>query len=147
MRSDEQIAVARQDRRSSALSSLIGPVAWLGFGVWGLTLWVLSSLSPTNVPDSGLPHFDKLLHFGYFLGGGVLLTVAVKASFRLPTIGVVLLAGSVLTGVGVLDEWHQLHTPGRQGGDGLDLLADCLGAVVGISLGLVGYGFAKRLLS
>jgi VanZ family protein len=33
--------------------------------------------------------------------------------------------------VGVLDEWHQLHVPGRSGGDVWDWLADTLGGFLG----------------
>ena len=33
--------------------------------------------------------------------------------------------------VGVFDEWHQLHVPGRSGGDVGDWLADTLGGVFG----------------
>jgi VanZ family protein len=45
-----------------------------------------------------------------------------------------LVIGAAILGmalIGFLDEWHQLSTPGRSGGDPWDWLADLLGGAVG----------------
>ena len=75
------------------------------------------------------PHFDKLEHFGYFLGGGFLLT---GWNFRrkpgltfMETL--ILTTVFVIAAIGFIDEWHQCFTPGRSGGDPGDWLADLLG--------------------
>ncbi len=78
-------------------------------------------------------HVDKIQHFGYFFGGGGLLTAAL---FRLkpdqPAWEKIILTVVILLAcVGWLDEWHQTFTPGRSGNDVYDWLADVLGALVG----------------
>jgi hypothetical protein len=55
------------------LRILSSPRPWLGgFLLWAVTLFVLSSFSKT-MPEGGpeIPHIDKILHFGYFMGGGL----------------------------------------------------------------------------
>ncbi|MEN9974687.1 MAG: hypothetical protein RLZZ282_693 [Verrucomicrobiota bacterium] len=103
---------------------------------WFSLLWILSSLSglPEIIPPSPIPHFDKVEHFGFFLGGGVLfagcllsLTPGPPAWPRI--FGTALIA---LALIGVLDEYHQCFTPGRSGADPWDWLADVLGAAAGV---------------
>lgn len=110
------------------------PGFWLAaFLFWFATLWVLSSLSLSTPYKPPVNNFDKVEHFGYFLGGSGLLCAWM---FRrnpenpnwkkiiLTTIGVIAL-------IGILDEFHQTFTPGRSGNDPFDWLADVSGATVG----------------
>ena len=110
------------------------PAAWFSalFGWFGL-LWFLSSLegSPLNTPP--FPHFDKVEHFTYFLMGGFLLT---GGNFRRNPEShswkrAIATTIVVMAAIGFIDEWHQLHTPGRSGGDPWDWLADLVGGTSG----------------
>ncbi len=109
------------------------PALWLaGLLVWFATLWGLSSLHSAG-PRIDVHHIDKLMHFGYFLGGGFLFA---GWQFRLHAdspdwrriLGAALLAMAL---VGAVDEWHQCYTPGRSGGDPWDWTADVLGGAAG----------------
>lgn len=112
------------------------PTLWfVGLLVWFATLWGLSSL-PSAGPRIDVHHIDKLMHFGYFLGGGFLLAgwrARLQASapdWRF--IFWTTIAAMAL--VGWLDEWHQCYTPGRSGADPWDWTADVLGAAAGARL-------------
>lgn len=113
-------------RKSAAYLCLY--VAWL------VTLWFLSAGNPGPKEGPEIPHLDKIAHFGYFFGGGGLLTgyLALRRPWtsRFPwrVFLCVVLVGTV---VGRLDEYHQTFTPGRTGNDNYDWLADILGTLVG----------------
>jgi VanZ family protein len=109
---------------------------WVGFLLWAVVLWQMSSRPPGDFPAVGIPYFDKVLHFFYFAGGGVALGWALRATFGWAGARVFGLGWLVLAGFGVVDEWRQRFTPGRQGGDPLDFLADAAGAAVGIAVAL-----------
>lgn len=114
------------------------PACWFGFACWVGLLWFLSAQPPRKFPQPDFPNVDKVVHFVYFMAGGMVLAMAGRLSYpRRPAL-TSLVCVLVLAGVGVLDEWHQLHTPGRAGGDGMDLLADVLGGFAGV---LVSYWF------
>ena len=108
-------------------------VAFLG---WAITLWILSDGPPPAPPGPGFPGIDKILHFGYFLGGAGLLSAALylqrrdrgtEVSWGHLLLTVVIL----LAAIGALDEWHQSWIPGRSGNDLGDWLADVAGALAG----------------
>jgi VanZ family protein len=117
---------------------LTRPPLWLAaIVVWVVTIYFLSSTSKT-MPEGGfeIPHIDKILHFGYFFGGGIILTTyllllkgpgaPIRVRFIIPLL--------FFAAVGALDEYHQTFTPGRSGNDPFDWLADVLGAAAGILL-------------
>lgn len=109
------------------------PALWFtGLCIWFGVLWLLSS-SHNVGPKVDVRHLDKLLHFGYFLGGGFLLA---GWHFRLrpanpPWRRILWTAVIAMAVIGGIDEWHQTHTPGRHGGDLWDWLADTLGGTTG----------------
>ncbi|MBC8128281.1 MAG: VanZ family protein [Gloeobacteraceae cyanobacterium ES-bin-144] len=112
---------------------LRNPRVWLAALLgWFGTLWILSSMSGVG-PNVSINHLDKVAHFIYFFGGGVLLAgwrfryQPVRPSWKL------ILTTTILTMalIGWLDEWHQSFTPGRSGNDPFDWLADLLGATAG----------------
>ena len=115
---------------------LRAPKLWVIFFVlWAATLYTLSSFSKT-LPDGTpeIPYLDKILHFGFFFGGGLILGTAFLLRKNAPTpaiirIGIPLL---ILSIIGVLDEYHQTFTPGRSGNDPFDWLADFAGSATGL---------------
>ena len=103
-----------------------GLLLWLGF------LWFISSQPGTGTPYP-VDHADKILHFTYFSLGGILCAGWL---FRLNPKApawkrIVLITWVLLGAVGLIDEWHQSHTPNRSGNDAGDMMADFLGALAG----------------
>lgn len=107
---------------------------WLAaFLLWFGVLWGLSSF---RIPSEGVPlfpHFDKVVHFGYFFGGSGLLCAWLfrRSPERTDWVKLIATAIIVITLIGALDEFHQSFTPGRSGNDPFDWLADLLGAAAG----------------
>lgn len=87
-----------------------------------------------------LPFADKVIHFGYFVGGGIFLGLAFSLTFPLSPKSIIAAGILVLAMVAALDEWHQLYVPGRSGGDLADWAADVAGAVAGMVVALKIYG-------
>jgi VanZ family protein len=114
--------------------SLSAWAGWVAFCLWAFVLWQMSSRPPGDFPAVDIPHFDKVVHFLYFAGGGAALGLALRGTFGWAGARVFGVAWLVLACFGVLDEWRQRFTPGRQGGDPLDFLADAAGAAVGIAV-------------
>lgn len=110
------------------------PFFWLSaFLVWAGLLWWLSSAKRDFPSELDFRASDKLLHFGYFFGGGGLLSAFwFRLRGTLPPATKHLLGVTVAVGLfGVLDEWHQSWVPGRSGNDPGDLAADVAGAFCG----------------
>ena len=109
------------------------PWPWLAaFIAWFCVMWWLSSRALDMPQGLGFRGADKVLHFGWFLGGAGLLSAAVFF-FRkgLPARTRIAVVVAVVTLAGVVDEAHQTNTPGRRGNDPWDLTADFLGALAG----------------
>lgn len=113
------------------------PVRPLAYGClflgWAVTLWFLSAANPSldKVPD--IPHIDKIVHFGYFWGGGTLLAGYVGLKWPMVSRGRLFWVVTMLCCViGRLDEYHQGFVPGRSGNDSGDWLADTLGGMAGV---------------
>jgi VanZ family protein len=114
------------------------PRLWL-FSVilWALALYMLSAL-PTGAPIEApeIPHLDKVMHFGYFMGGAFLFTTYLLLKYGLGARPLLRVAAPILlfAVIGALDEYHQTFTPGRSGNDPFDWMADLLGASMGTHL-------------
>lgn len=111
------------------------PLFWLfAFLLWAGVLWWLSSQPRTFPIEIDFRASDKILHFGYFFGGGGLLSAfwfRLRRG-RLPPWKKHLLGVTLALGlVGILDEWHQSRVPNRSGNDPYDLAADLAGALCG----------------
>jgi hypothetical protein len=103
---------------------------WVPAVVWGVAIFVGSSIPDLNVGPFWFAGCDKILHFiEYFVLGTTLRYWSRRGS-------AILLAGGL--GYAVLDEFHQSFVPGREASLG-DLAADVCGA-------LAGYLAAKRFL-
>lgn len=100
-------------------------VAWIG------VLWWLSSQS--FLPKAGdFESADKWEHTIFFGIGGTCFLLSLRLAGRARSFGAALgltLAFCALNGV--VDEWHQLYTPGRSGADVWDWAADVTGGLVG----------------
>lgn len=81
-------------------------------------------------------HFDKILHFTYFLAGGIALSIYIFLLQGVPhsARNRVIFSLAFLAAMGACHEFYQSFTPGRSGNDPLDWLADVLGALAGILL-------------
>ena len=113
---------------------------WL-WGLWLTVLCILSSLSNPG-PQVNISGIDKVEHAIYFAAGGASLAMALALRPRAggraadgPSWGkiavIVLLTGAR---VGWFDEWHQSYTPGRNGLDVYDWLADLAGSALAVPL-------------
>ncbi|WP_411828187.1 VanZ family protein [Luteolibacter sp. AS25] len=126
--------------------SATSPRLWLAaFIFWAVTLYILSSFKPSLPPDGPeIPYFDKIAHFGYFFGGGILLgTFMLLKKGPAATFAMRIIVPLVILAViGALDEFHQTFTPGRSGNDLFDWCADVLGATTGV---FIGNSFHHRL--
>jgi VanZ family protein len=86
---------------------------------------------------------DKSGHsIGYAMLAGLLLRAFAGGRLRGITWKAGLIVIVLATLYGVTDEFHQLFVPGRSA-DPYDVLADCVGATIGVAIGWVG-GAARR---
>jgi len=99
--------------------------------VWGVVLYALSAQPGIALPG-GFPGIDKVEHATYFTLGGMCFLLGLRLAGLAQGKGAaIVLTVLFCSVVGVLDEWHQLHVPGRSGGDVWDWLADTLGGFLG----------------
>lgn len=118
------------------ISIFTKPKPWLGlFILWLATICIASSFN-TKLPEEApkIPHFDKITHFGYFFGGGIILTTwLLLKKGSITTRLTRYLLPIIFFGIfGAIDEYHQTFTPGRSGNDPYDWLADFFGASLGV---------------
>jgi VanZ family protein len=108
------------------------PVFWsAAFLVWlALLVWVSMRIPPTG-QEQAFPQQDKVLHFVFFSGGGVVLAALLRLTTRLRPWLLVFAATLVLSLLGAADEYHQQFVPGRDGLSLADWIADTAGALAG----------------
>lgn len=111
------------------------PAFWsVCFVAWFSWLWWLSS-APREFPEAlKFTDSDKVIHFGFYLGGSGLLSAALYLMPRKKPLKwwrQILLATAVMALVGASDEFHQSFVPNRSGNDPFDLTADVLGSLAG----------------
>ena len=111
------------------------PAFWgVCFALWFIVLNLLShgeKFHPSTSFIFDIPHFDKVVHFGYFFGGGGLLSAALYLRKKLPWKKLILTVTVILSLIGILDEFHQSFFENRTGNDPGDWIADTLGAFCG----------------
>ena len=119
-----------------ALPWISSPRLWLaGFLLWAAYLFILSS-NPGSVTEGApqIPHIDKILHWGYFMGGAGLFTTWLllrhgtdsRRALR------IFLPIALLCAIAAFDENRQSFSPARSGNDPIDWLADAIGSVTGV---------------
>jgi VanZ family protein len=101
------------------------------FVLWLIGLWVLSSLPGDDLRLPPFPGADKLAHLLYFALGGALLALSLRSRRRWKRSRVIWTVLLAMALIGVLDEFHQVHTANRAGADPFDWLADCVGGFLG----------------
>src|SRR5438067_8378823 len=111
----------------------VGIFFWVLFVAWMGAIFTLSSMSSGRLEPWMLriPHWDKVCHTGAFAAGALILTLALRTSTAMPMHKIVPLVILVISIFGATDEWHQLYTPSRSGGDVFHWPADTLGATGG----------------
>lgn len=114
---------------------LQSPNFWFGcFTLWFVVLNLLSHGNKFHPPGTfafDIPHFDKIVHFGFFLGGSGLLSASLFLAKRPSWRSLILTVTFSLSLVGIWDEFHQSFFENRTGNDPGDWLADTLGAFCG----------------
>jgi VanZ family protein len=100
-----------------------GPAA-----AWFALIFTLTSVPSPHV-SVGIPHFDKIIHFGIYLPFGFLLMRAAGSG----SLKRLALAFAVCLLAAACDELHQLIIPGREA-DLFDFSADMAGAALGMIL-------------
>lgn len=117
------------------------------FTCWFIILNLLSHGDKFHPPSNftfDILHFDKAAHFGYFFGGGGLLSAALYFRKKLSWAYLILITTITLSLIGIWDEFHQSFFENRDGNDPGDWLADTLGAFAGA---LVFRKLHRRLLN
>lgn len=102
--------------------------------LWAAAIFYLSSLTGRKIERVGFRLWDKASHFIAFAVGGAALAFALGLGTRWRPWKIALVAALAVAVYGATDEWHQLYTPFRSGGDVLDWLADALGGTFGAAL-------------
>lgn len=124
---------------SRLLPFLVGShLWWSAHGIWIAATFIASSFSvggPAN-PAFEIPHLDKVMHFAWFMIGGFVLTTAIlfnqsEVNSRWWKIVFPVL---FMVAFGAFDEFRQSFTPGRNGNDLGDWLADSFGGIGGVWL-------------
>ena len=106
--------------------------SWFAVAGWALGIFILSSLSGKKIEEmNAFDVSDKVAHFGAYAVGAVLLAVAFRWNTEWPRRRIVLVSIAAISLYGATDEWHQLYTPHRSGGDLADWTADALGSIAG----------------
>ncbi len=105
-------------------------ISWMTFVTWAS----LSSFQDDDTPDINIPHFDKIVHFGFYFGATVLGTFFIretahgKSSLIKTSIFVAL--GAIIFGI-IIEVLQYRYTLDRQG-DVFDALANSCGAIIGV---------------
>ena len=123
-------------------------VLWIALAGWAAVILSLSSMTRDELPPAAFLAGDKFNHFIAFMLGGWLAASALRCSRpHFPAAGRILAAIVLLAAFGAFDEALQTYTPGRQGGDLYDWIADFLGAVAGALLTFKTHGRLERFLT
>jgi VanZ family protein len=117
---------------------------WPGFFLWAATVTILSSIPGQRLAPMPFTLGDKVVHFALFFAGALLLGAAIRQSTRWPWLRIMLCVSAAIALLGVLDEMHQLWTPGRSGADPADMAADALGGICGVVFLRLLYGIGQR---
>lgn len=104
------------------------------FGIWLAILYQVSNRIPTDMPEMLIPNQDKILHFCFFLGGGVTLAAALRLLLKLRGPYLLLTVAIIMGSLGALDEFNQQFVPGRSGLSLGDWIADLSGSIASVGL-------------
>jgi VanZ family protein len=108
---------------------------WLAVG-WFLLTTILLAMPGNALPKTNLaniPNFDKLVHVGLF---AVLTFLAVYALNKPTYFKITVVAVSAIL-YGTIMEYVQLHLVAYRSFEGIDIIADAIGAIAGVVLWLL----------
>lgn len=119
---------------------------WLPLTAYCAFIFIQSAYATPDVVPR-LPYMDKLLHTGgYALLGILFCRVLHTYPFFRNKWSRLVFIGTILTGLyGVSDEWHQSFVAERTA-DGLDVVADFVGGLIGSALFILLIKSRKRYL-
>lgn len=127
---------------------LAATLLWTALLCWAAGVLWLSSLTPSELPRAAFLVWDKFNHFAAFAIGGWLAAGALRTSRPDGSPAVAAVVAVVLVaGFGAFDEFRQLSTPGRTGGDLHDWIADFLGASAGAIIARFTHGHLDRFIT
>lgn len=109
---------------------------WLPPVLWGLLITVLSLMpgGPAGLQLFGIPHIDKIGHFGMYAVWTFLVFYAWKGNFSIPARKLVLLTFLLGSITGIILEFSQSVMALGRSFEVADMLANALGSLAG-SLG------------
>ncbi len=125
--------------KSTLMSGPLAPATRRGLALWApVVLYMALIFYVSSRPDVSIPEgrwiSDKSTHVLAYAALGVLFVRALVGGLPARiTSATALLAVALTTAYGATDEFHQLFVPGRNG-ELLDLTADAIGAVLGVSI-------------
>ncbi len=114
---------------------------WLAVG-WFLLTTLLLAMPGNALPKTNLvniPNFDKIVHVGLF---AVLSFLAVNALTQ-PTYFKISVVALMAIIYGTIMEYVQLHLVAYRSFEGIDIIADAIGAIAGVLLWLQ---FGKKIM-
>jgi VanZ family protein len=118
-------------------------LAWLPALGYMALIWFVSSI-PIELPLPSIPWRDKAAHVVQYGLLGLFVARAVRGTWpALPARRALPLAALITAGWGYLDELHQAFVPGRDA-SALDVLADVVGAVLGVAAYATLHAFLTR---
>jgi VanZ family protein len=107
--------------------------AWGPVGLWAVTVFGMSALPGSALPELPGKFTDKLIHGAVYAVLGALCWRAIRLTRRLSQLRVVVLAALVTTLYGITDEFHQAFVP-RRSSDWWDVVSDALGGLIGATV-------------
>lgn len=118
------------------------------FALWFVVMNLLSHGDRFHPPGMliilGIPHFDKVVHFGYFFGGGGLLSAVLFFTFKPSWKKLTIIVTLTLSIIGIWDEYHQSFFANRSGNDPGDWFFDTVGAFCGALVFRASHGILMR---
>jgi VanZ family protein len=102
--------------------------------LWAVAIFISSSIPSDKIPDLGILHYDKVIHFLLYVSLCAFTYRAIKYQnkFQFLSKHSMLLSVLLTAGYGALDEIHQYFVPGRNS-EVNDFLADTLGGLICIA--------------
>ena len=110
--------------------------------VWTILIFILCTMPQANLPKYGIPHMDKIAHFGFFGVQSVLLCMLLRYRTKRGYWGIFFLSTLQVCFYGGLIEVLQSVFYNRTG-DIYDLIADTLGGICGA----IAYPFFFRIFN
>ena len=107
---------------------------WIAVLAWMAGVTWLSSKPASFFPKEDIPNLDKMVHVALYTTGAFFVAGSMLVSFAWRKRVIFAITIIAISAFGALDEYHQLSTPGRSGGDVGDWTADTLGKMVGVLL-------------